>query len=80
MSAIANTATITLPAGVNNGDLLILFAEAYASVSPFTVPSGWIPIYNGADPTATVTGIFYQVYAGSGAPTLNCASATWCLA
>jgi hypothetical protein len=73
-SAVVGAASVSvpLPATVSTGDLLILEVLTTGVAGTVPVPSGWTQIVNEYVSGYTLaTAVFYQKYAGGGAPTVN---------
>ncbi len=71
-AAVANATTITIPAGHQVGDLIVIFAFRDGSATNPTIPAGWTSITNTTDGTSCSVSAGWKI-AASAAET----SGTW---
>lgn len=78
-ASIQESATVTLPSGIQPGDLMIVFAFRDGSATNPTIASGWTNITNTTDgTTCSVSVAWRRAGSGEGNPTFTNAGLTIC--
>lgn len=77
--SIQESATVTLPSGIQPGDLMIVFAFCDGSATNPTIPAGWNNITNTTDgTTCSVSAAWRRAGAGEANPVFTNATLTIC--
>lgn len=77
--SIQESATVTLPSGIQPGDLMIVFAFRDGSATNPTIPAGWTNITNTTDgTTCSVSAAWRRAGSGEGNPVFTNAGMTIC--